>query len=672
MTKLGMPRKRSRKKKKDESAKRLRKDDDQSGDSEEESDSPEKEWFPATVSRFATDAMSRFHSDDRAIIALNTMSELCQHKGETLSMSLISEITSNIVQTGASTVRSWVLRAKENNGVFPVSRRGKHKKRSCALDDENVATALRSFVHQKALRLGQSNMRIPMLKQFTDTLLPLLGHKPVSERTLCRYLHKLGFSMQRTGKGIFIDGHDRADVIQQRLEFLEIMENEIEPRCNLYVRVNDEWHHVDTISDAAERSALPLGGHWKIDQGRIIVYSQDESTFGHDEQEIWFWADHTLVDSSRASKFSKKKRSSYYKLMISAFVCEQSGILRIPDDVWNALPLDKRPKKQSSTEMLLVGKNYDGYFTGEKFVEQLKNAIDIHNVMYPGCQAVFLLDWSGCHRKAPDNALSAYKMNRSAGGKQPDQGTTMWNGRPQVLGKRGLVQVLEERGVSTANKSLDELRQILSSHPDFAPRPPMAEEVVTAAGHRVVWLPKFHCELNPIEMVWNYSKKMYRKMCVGNLPGLRRSVPIALEAVSLATIRRYFRMTREYAKAYRQMRDSHPDGKVPLRDLTAKRAAYTSHRRVFKTTLAEMLGTSGAEELVEEVDGADGGEEEWEDADDSAQPGTQTMSPEELKEAVERALAAIKELDSDESDGEPDVVDESDDDYSDDGDDEED
>ena len=43
------------------------------------------------------------------------------------------------------------------------------------------------------------------------------------------------------------------------------------------------------------------------------------------------------------------------------------------------------------------------------------------------------------------------------------------------------------------------------------------------------------------------------------------------------------------------------------------------------------------------------------------------MSPDEVKEAVERALAAIKELDSDESDGEPDVVNESDDEYSDDG-----
>ena len=98
--------------------------------------------------------------------------------------------------------------------------------------------------------------------------------------------------------------------------------------------------------------------------------------------------------------------------------------------------------------------------------------------------------------------------------------------------------------------------------------------IATAIGHRTEWLPKFHCELNPIEMVWNYSKKVYRKT---------------------PTIRRYFRMTHEYAMAYRQMRDGQADGKAPLRELTAKRVAYSSHRRVFKTMLAEMLGTSGAE-----------------------------------------------------------------------------
>jgi hypothetical protein len=41
----------------------------------------------------------------------------------------------------------------------------------------------------------------------------------------------------------------------------------------------------------------------------------------------------------------------------------------------------------------------------------------------------------------------------------------------------------------------------LSKQEDFANQESMLERVIHEAGHLCIFLPKFHCELNPIEMV---------------------------------------------------------------------------------------------------------------------------------------------------------------------------
>ena len=82
------------------------------------------------------------------------------------------------------------------------------------------------------------------------------------------------------------------------------------------------------------------------------------------------------------------------------------------------------------------------------------------------------------------------------------------DGRP-----KGLQQVLEERGFDVHN-----LRakctpvcpwestncctaHLLSQQEDFMNQPSMLEILIKKAGYECIFLPKFHCELNPIEMV---------------------------------------------------------------------------------------------------------------------------------------------------------------------------
>jgi hypothetical protein len=45
------------------------------------------------------------------------------------------------------------------------------------------------------------------------------------------------------------------------------------------------------------------------------------------------------------------------------------------------------------------------------------------------------------------------------------------------------------------------LARLLSQQDDFKNQPSMLETLIKSRGHECIFLPKFHCELNPIEMV---------------------------------------------------------------------------------------------------------------------------------------------------------------------------
>lgn len=87
-------------------------------------------------------------------------------------------------------------------------------------------------------------------------------------------------------------------------------------------------------------------------------------------------------------------------------------------------------------------------------------------------------------------------------------------------------------------------------------------------------IPKFHCELNPIERVWGQAKRHTRAYTNFTLPGLRRILPRSLDSVELTSIRKYFRKAREYERAYRE---GHAAGKSVENAVKM----YKSHRRIF-------------------------------------------------------------------------------------------
>jgi hypothetical protein len=67
----------------------------------------------------------------------------------------------------------------------------------------------------------------------------------------------------------------------------------------------------------------------------------------------------------------------------------------------------------------------------------------------------------------------------------------------------------------------------------------------------VLFLPKFHCELNPIEMVWSYAKQIYRLNPESlREDGLKRNTLSALEQVPLESMCRFVLRAHRFADAY--------------------------------------------------------------------------------------------------------------------------
>ena len=104
----------------------------------------------------------------------------------------------------------------------------------------------------------------------------------------------------------------------------------------------------------------------------------------------------------------------------------------------------------------------------------------------------------------------------------------------------------------------------------------MISSMMARKGHRCYYIPKFHCELNPIERVWGAAKMYTRAHCDYSFPGLESTVPIGLASVELNTIRKYFRKCHEYMQAYR-------DGNAGGDAVEKAVKKYKSHRHVFET-----------------------------------------------------------------------------------------
>ena len=191
-------------------------------------------------------------------------------------------------------------------------------------------------------------------------------------------------------------------------------------------------------------------------------------------------------------------------------------------------------------------------------MHNVRSAVKIAKNKYPAISYTecWIFNQSSCHEAyAEDDALNAKGMTLHTGGAQPQMRDTIWAVKVQHMvmpdaTPKGLKTVLEERGSNTAKMKADNMRVVLSFHDEFRTEKTLVKKFFTNERQQVMFLPKFHCELNPIERVWGQAKSYSRQYINHTLQRLHNIINPALGSVSTDLIKKYFRKVGDYERTY--------------------------------------------------------------------------------------------------------------------------
>jgi hypothetical protein len=159
--------------------------------------------------------------------------------------------------------------------------------------------------------------------------------------------------------------------------------------------------------------------------------------------------------------------------------------------------------------------------------------------------------------------------------------------------QKGLETILMERGLYQVGMSKLQMQRRLNEQPDFRDQEHWLEEIIHnkadsspgAMHHHIIYLPKYHPELNWIERYWGYAKARLRRLCTYEFAALKANLPRVLDECSLETMRRFARKCWRYMDAYR-------GGNLTAEQAEWATKKYKSHRRIpNKELIPEMMRT---------------------------------------------------------------------------------
>ncbi|CAN0452391.1 unnamed protein product [Pylaiella littoralis] len=133
-----------------------------------------------------------------------------------------------VADVDSRTVRRWV---KEfcKGGSFVVRKRQYNKREPHSyIDDEDIRGRLREYIDRRLYRRKKDEPRLRIAdvqKWINEDLLKeeLAGTRGISRRTVHKWMQKLGFRWSRHHKCVYVDGHNRPDVVTDRRSFVELL-----------------------------------------------------------------------------------------------------------------------------------------------------------------------------------------------------------------------------------------------------------------------------------------------------------------------------------------------------------------------------------------------------------------------------------------------------------------
>lgn len=469
-----------------------------------------------------------------------------------------------------------------------------------------------------------------------------------TETCICRWMVRLGFTLVNL-KGMYLDGHERADVVKFRRQFVSAMAVYEKFMENYETKKDGDGNVISHTTVAAEDC-----------RKKIVWVTHDESCAkANDSNNHAYLFHQDATDGSKESKppMSKNEGASY---MVSGFVCPCHGFMQVTQeqvDHYNqqidqlnqaaGAGAGQRPHfivgaqapagyandahPLEAWTWIKPGVNRDGYWKNEHLVHQFNNkAAHIFRILHPGCEALFLFDNSANHHMMRSDARNAFIMTLKDGGNPKEVHLGRQAGwffkadglkvtQPMDIEKRlkvpggapgdyqlvwetkGLKTILEERGLWSSGLKLEDAQNLLNAQPDFQDQMEWLEEVVTSQRgvndekFHVYFYPKFHPEFNPIERMWGAAKTRLRAECKHEFQWLVESFPKFLREIPLPQIQRYFRGARRYWDAYREKEQVDKDGrrtgsKVSLTPSQIEFAVklYKSHRGIPSSILKDL------------------------------------------------------------------------------------
>ena len=263
----------------------------------------------------------------------------------------------------------------------------------------------------------------------------------------------------------------------------------------------------------------------------------------------------------------------------------------------------------------------DGWWSAEDFWQQTELAMCIFERVFGKAEDsrfrfVASIDWSGNHAAKPVDGLDATEMYVGPGRKQPHLRATFLppclhpisgtvikrnlycipgcqkclseiqaaadTGRlsqVQTIGRKGLKQVLWERGALRHGMVQKDMVEALQQFEDFSPKLDGARahvtELMSARGHVALFGVKYHAELAHIERKWMRLKQLIRPKLNGKLGKLRDLLGRTWGEYSVHDARRAARHCRETMRAYVVLGDA-----PSLQLLHEEQKKQKGHRKV--------------------------------------------------------------------------------------------
>jgi transposase len=207
----------------------------------------------------------------------------------------------------ARNVRAWLL-AYLRTGKLPLHRYGQYH--SSVLEDEDLKQMIQLHL-QSIAKAGY--VKAQDIVDFMDTkeIQDHLGTKTgISVSTACRWLHRLDWQYRRKQNGMYLDGHEREDVVNYCKEFLQ--------RWAQYEK------RTVTYDKEGKVISTPVGFPVPGGRFRSILVTHDESTFYANDRRKTKW-------THSADKATPERKGDGPSLMVSDFLTPEWG--RLKDDI---------------------------------------------------------------------------------------------------------------------------------------------------------------------------------------------------------------------------------------------------------------------------------------------------------------------------------------------------